>query len=76
MSDIDTTGDDALGSLHGELRELGIVLLLARVNGAVRDFMRRDGVMARIGEDNVFATLHDADEAARSALRGRAPHRR
>jgi hypothetical protein len=36
------------------------VSLLARVNPGVLDFLRRDGVLAVTGEDEVFATVHEA----------------
>ena len=73
IADIDTTGDDALRQLHGELLAAGIVLLLARVNGAVRDFMRRDGVLAVVGEERVFARIQDAVAAARAVCAAGGP---
>jgi len=64
IADVDTTGDDALRGLHEHLATHEIGLLLARVNDNVREFMRRDGVLARIGDDNVFPRIQDAVAAA------------
>jgi SulP family sulfate permease len=67
IAEIDTTGDDALRSLHATLEHQGIELMLARVNAGVRDLMRRDGLLDSIGEDAVFVSVHAAVAAAEAA---------
>jgi SulP family sulfate permease len=64
IAEIDTTGDDALRSLHSLLERQDIRLILARVNAGVLDFLRRDGLLDVIGEDAVFLTVHAAVAAA------------
>jgi high affinity sulfate transporter 1 len=66
MSEVDTTGADALCQIHDTLDALGKRLLLARVNGAVVDSLRRDGSLAVLGEDAIYPTVRDAVEAAQS----------
>jgi sulfate permease, SulP family len=59
IGEIDTTGAQGLRELRSGLGT-EVHVLLARVDGYVLDFLRRDGVLAVIGEDNVFRTLRDA----------------
>jgi hypothetical protein len=48
----------------GKLLDLGgaagIELRLARVKGPVAEMLERDGVIARLGEGRVFATVYEA----------------
>jgi MFS superfamily sulfate permease-like transporter len=60
VSDVDSTGSQALVEVKGTLEDRGIELYLVRTTGAVRELMRRDGVVSAIGEDRFFRTLADA----------------
>lgn len=66
IAEVDTTGADALRQIHDTLDTLGQRLLLARVNGAVVDFLRRDGSLAILGEDAIHLTIRDAVAAAQA----------
>jgi sulfate permease, SulP family len=66
VTQVDITGSDALRGMHAWLEPRGVTLALARVNAAVRDALDRGGVLAVIGADLVFATVH----AAASQLSG------
>jgi MFS superfamily sulfate permease-like transporter len=63
--EVDSTGLDALAALHDELDQRGIVLALARVKTDLRLPMERYGVVAVIGEENMYATLPTAVAAYR-----------
>ena len=63
--EVDSTGLDALAALHSELADRGILLALARVKTDLRLPMERYGVLALIGEDNMYATLPTAVTAFR-----------
>lgn len=63
--EMDTTATDAFAGLHAGLTAEGIEVLLARVHVPVLRFMRRDGVIEFVGEDNVFRTVRDAVQAFR-----------
>lgn len=63
--EMDTTASDAFAGLHSGLSEEGVDVLLARVHDPVLSFMRRDGVVAMVGEENVFRTIRDAVQAFR-----------
>lgn len=65
MFDMDTTATDVFRELHAHLREEGIEVMLARVHAPVLAFMRRDGVVDLVGEENVFLTNYDAVEEYR-----------
>ena len=67
MANIDTTGSQALRGLVDSLSEQGIDLALARVCAPVREFLRRDGTAAVVGEDAIFLTIRDAVPAADSS---------
>lgn len=64
-ADLDISTTDMLIELVGELGNSGTTLFLAQVRGSVRDRLRKTGVMAVLGEDHVFMTLHSAVTAAR-----------
>ena len=68
--EIDATSLDMLEQLRGELHENGIELAFARVQEPVRDLFRRSGFLERLGESNVFWSLHAA-AAGTPSLRGR-----
>ncbi|MFC7615395.1 SulP family inorganic anion transporter [Actinokineospora soli] len=61
--EIDLTAADALEDLRAELARRGIVLALARVKQELRVDLARAGLLDRIGEDRVFATLPTAVHA-------------
>ena len=63
--EMDTTATDDLRELHAGLAREGIEVYLARVHAPVASFMRRDGVVDFIGEENVFRTVRDAVQAFR-----------
>jgi high affinity sulfate transporter 1 len=58
--EIDVTSLDMLEQLRSELKESGVDLAFARVQEPVRDLFRRSGFMERVGESNVFWSLHAA----------------
>jgi high affinity sulfate transporter 1 len=58
--EIDATSLDMLEQLRNELNENGIELAFARVQDRVRDLFRRSGFLDRLGESNVFWSLHAA----------------
>jgi MFS superfamily sulfate permease-like transporter len=66
MTEVDTTGADALRELHETLQARGQRLLLARVNGAVVDFLRRDRFLRTLGAEAVFPTIREAVAATHS----------
>jgi len=69
IPEVDTTGADALRQLHDTLGSLGQRLLLARVNKAVIDFLRRDRTLDTLGEHAIYPTVREAVTAAQSIER-------
>jgi SulP family sulfate permease len=61
---IDTTGLDALESLHNTLKRRGGRLMLVEPNEQPLSLLKRSGVLDDIGAENVFASLEAALEAA------------
>ena len=62
-ADLDIATIDMFAELIAFLRDLGITLRLAQVRGTVRDRMRRSGLMASVGETNVYLAMVAAVEA-------------
>ena len=62
-ADLDIATIDMFGELVTFLGERGIALRLAQVRGTVRDRMRRSGLMASVGEAQVYLALVAAVEA-------------
>ena len=60
---IDSQGSAALGELADELEGGGIDLQLARVKPHVQELLRTDGILERLGENRVHATINGAIEA-------------
>src|SRR5215471_3971831 len=58
--EIDATSLDMLEQLRSELVENGTELAFARVQDPVRDLFRRSGFLERLGESNVYWSLHAA----------------
>jgi MFS superfamily sulfate permease-like transporter len=66
VAEVDTTGSDALIVLRDTLHELGVEVRLARVHRQVRDYLDRDGFVAKFGDDRLHATVEQAVAAAQS----------
>jgi SulP family sulfate permease len=66
MFEMDTTASDVFLELRTWLKEEGVEVMLARVHAPVLDFMRRDGIIDAVGEENVFLTNYDAVAAYRA----------
>jgi MFS superfamily sulfate permease-like transporter len=49
-----------LSRLVEDLRDNGIELRLANVHHKVRDMLERGGFAAKIGDDHIYRTLHEA----------------
>jgi SulP family sulfate permease len=60
---VDTTGLDAIESLHQQLARKGGRLLLVDLNEQPLSILRRSGLLAAIGEKNVLAKLEDVAAA-------------
>jgi high affinity sulfate transporter 1 len=56
-------GHDLILQLHAELSRESVELALARVTPQAVDFLRRDGLLATLGEHRVFASQNDAVDA-------------
>ncbi len=59
-NDMDVASADMLHDLVSEMRDANIQVLLAQVRGGVRDQMRRMGLMAFVGQGNVFFSVEGA----------------
>jgi SulP family sulfate permease len=59
-ADLDVTTTDMLFELVAELRARSIEILIAQVKGAVRDRLRKTGLMAELGEDRVYLSVASA----------------
>jgi MFS superfamily sulfate permease-like transporter len=60
MSDLDYTGSRALAEILDELDHEHIAFAVARAGGHACDGLRRSGLLARIGEDHLFASVDAA----------------
>lgn len=58
--EVDVTAADALEALRRDLVSQGIVFALARVKQDLRDELAPAGLLQRVGEEHVFATLPTA----------------
>jgi SulP family sulfate permease len=63
MSDIDYTGSRSLSSVLDELEKAKITFAIARAGERVRTSLARSGLLSRIGEERLFASV---DEAVRA----------
>jgi len=70
INQLDASGVEMLSALRDGLRNRGITLLFSGLKTRVREVLERTGLVASIGEDNIFASDHDAFAALaeRSAL--------
>jgi sulfate permease, SulP family len=66
VSDMDTTAADQLEDLIESLGRQGVSLAIARLHAPVKDFMRRDGLLDVVGEENVYSRVMDAVAAFES----------
>jgi SulP family sulfate permease len=62
---LDVTSADILGEIAAELRQEGVVFLLARVRDPVLSMLRRSDVAAAIGEKHIY---HSMDEGVQDFL--------
>lgn len=69
VPDLDMTSVDALAMLFESLRADGILLRVARVREPVWEMLKRTGLAARIGRENLFWTMIDAADAPLPARR-------
>lgn len=53
---LDSSGEEMLQSLVGQLREAGVELVFSGLKKQVLDVMRATGLYGRIGEENIHAT--------------------
>jgi SulP family sulfate permease len=53
---LDSSGEEMLQSLVGQLREAGVEPVFSGLKRQVLEVMRATGLYARIGEENIFAT--------------------
>jgi SulP family sulfate permease len=60
MTDVDYTGSRALCQMLTELEHRGADFAMARTNKAVRAALARSKLLARIGEDHLFASVGEA----------------
>jgi high affinity sulfate transporter 1 len=60
VAEVDTTGADALRALHDILAAKETRLVLARTTASVVGTLRRNGVLAVIGEANLYPSIADA----------------
>jgi SulP family sulfate permease len=63
---IDSTGMQTLRDLVVRSRKEGAVLMLTEAQAGPREAMRRSGLLAELGEENLFASLELALTAART----------
>jgi len=63
MTDLDYTGARALRQMLDQLDHSGVSFAMARTNKTVRAGLARSGLLARIGEDHLFASVGEAVNA-------------
>ncbi|MFH0967203.1 MAG: SulP family inorganic anion transporter, partial [Methanobacteriota archaeon] len=56
VNDIDYSGSESLRQLYGELKSLGITLVLSHLEDHVRAELERDGLIKLIGIDQIFSS--------------------
>jgi len=56
INSMDSSGEEMLQNLVGQLRETGVQLVFSGLKKQVLDVMRATGLYERIGEENIFAT--------------------
>ena len=63
MTDLDYTGACALRQMLDQLDHSGVSFAMARTNKTARAGLARSGLLARIGEDHLFASVGEAVNA-------------
>jgi high affinity sulfate transporter 1 len=63
ITDIDTTGEEALAQVIEMCRERQVIFALARAHQPVPDLLEHYGLMAEIGQERVYRTNRDAVRA-------------
>jgi sulfate permease, SulP family len=71
ITDIDYSAARSIRELLDELKQKGVGLVFARVSPYLRADLDRHRIAAALGENRIFATLHEAI----TAVRGSAPER-
>jgi len=67
ITDVDYTAAHALRALVQDLGHKGVCMIFGRVSPYLRADMQRHGLIAALGADHVFATLHEALNLAGAA---------
>ncbi|ORI20249.1 SulP family inorganic anion transporter [Rhodococcus sp. 1168] len=60
MTDIDYTGAHSLRQLIDQLRSRGVTFAMARTSKTARRGLARSGLLAQIGQDNMFSSVGEA----------------
>ena len=63
ISDIDSSGEEALSLTIDRVRSAGIDISLSSVNRAVMKVLRQTHLIVKIGEDHIYPTIEDAINA-------------
>lgn len=63
VTQVDTSGIQALDEIHSELKAEGIQLLVARPKLYMRRYGESTGIALRVGRENVFPSVRAAVEA-------------
>ncbi len=63
INELDASGEEALAVLVSRLHEQGIRISFSGLNDSVLDVMRRTGLLARIGEENLYRNATRAIES-------------
>ena len=66
VTDLDYSAARTVRDLLDELSAKNICVVFGRVNAYLRADFDRHGISAKVGEARIFATLHEAIDAARS----------
>ncbi|MCB0595893.1 MAG: solute carrier family 26 protein [Lewinellaceae bacterium] len=65
IHDIDSSGINILQELMAYLQQRGVLFYLSGAIGPVRDILKKNGLIEKIGAKNHFMYIHDAVEAFR-----------
>jgi SulP family sulfate permease len=65
VTDLDYSAARTVHDLLGELTAKNVAVMFARVNTYLRADLDRHGISAKLGEAQIFATLHEAIDATR-----------
>jgi anti-anti-sigma factor len=63
ISDIDSSGEEALSLTIDRVRSAGIDISLSGVNRSVMKVLRRTHLIVKIGEDHIYSTIENAINA-------------